>query len=61
MNKKQAFLAAARSWLSQNQLHGPHAFLRFIMLAFVQRLNEVTNEFVFKGGNLLWLYIRTPR
>jgi hypothetical protein len=31
------------------------------MLAYVQRLNEVTDEFVFKGGNLLWLYIKTPR
>jgi hypothetical protein len=59
--KKKTFLAAARSWISQNKLHGPHAFLRFVMLAYVQRLNEVTDEFVFKGGNLLWLYIKTPR
>lgn len=51
----------ARSWISENELHGPHAFLRFVMLAYVQRLNEVTDEFVFKGGNLLWLYIKTPR
>lgn len=61
MNKKKSFLATARSWISKNQLHGPHAFLRFVMLAFVQHLNEVTDEFVFKGGNLLWLYIKTPR
>jgi len=61
MNKKMNFLATARSWISKNQLHGPHAFLRFVMLAYVQRLNEVTDEFVFKGGNLLWLYIKTPR
>ena len=59
--KKKTFLATARSWISENQLHGPHAFLRFVMLAYVQRLNEVTDEFVFKGGNLLWLYIKTPR
>lgn len=31
------------------------------MLTFVQELNKVTDEFVFKGGNLLWLYIKTPR
>lgn len=59
--KKKTFLAIARSWITQNNLHGPHAFLRFVMLAYVQRLNEVTDEFVFKGGNLLWLYIQTPR
>ena len=61
MNKKKSFLATARSWISKNQLHGPHAFLRFVMLAFVQHLNEVTDEFVCKRGNLLWLYIKTPR
>ncbi|MCX6126356.1 MAG: nucleotidyl transferase AbiEii/AbiGii toxin family protein [Proteobacteria bacterium] len=62
MNKKaKTFLATARSWISENQIHGPHAFLRFVMLAYVQRLNDVTDEFVFKGGNLLWLYIKTPR
>ncbi|MFW7382164.1 MAG: nucleotidyl transferase AbiEii/AbiGii toxin family protein [Oligoflexus sp.] len=59
--KKKTFLALARSWISRNQLYGPHAFLRFVMLAYVQRLNEITDEFVFKGGNLLWLYIKTPR
>jgi predicted nucleotidyltransferase component of viral defense system len=31
------------------------------MLTFVERLNRVSNEFVFKGGNLLWMYINTPR
>jgi hypothetical protein len=61
MNKKTSFIKAARSWILQNKLHGPHAFLRFVMLAFVQNLNEVTDEFVFKAGNLLWLYIKTPR
>lgn len=59
--KKKTFLATARSWISENQLRGPHAFLRFVMLVYVQRLNEVTDEFVFKGGNLLWIYIKTPR
>ncbi len=57
----KSFLATAKSWLAEHDLHGPHAFLRFVMLVFVQRLNEVTDEFVFKGGNLLWLYIKTPR
>ena len=45
----------------QNKLHGPHAFLRFVMLVFVEPLNRSSSDFVFKGGNLLWVYIKTPR
>jgi predicted nucleotidyltransferase component of viral defense system len=61
LDKKKSFMAKAKSWIGKNKLHGPHAFLRFVMLVFVQRLNEGTDEFIFKGGNLLWLYIKTPR
>jgi hypothetical protein len=61
MAKSKSFMAIAKSWLTKRQLHGPHAFLRFVMLVFVQRLNEGSTEFIFKGGNLLWLYIDTPR
>ncbi len=61
MAKSKSFMAIAKSWIAKSKLHGPHAFLRFVMLVFVQRLNEGSNEFVFKGGNLLWLYIKTPR
>lgn len=59
---EKSFMARARSWISKNDLHGPHAFLRFVMFVFVERLNQATEkEFVLKGGNLLWVYIRTPR
>ena len=61
MAKAKSFMAMAKSWIIKNKLHGPHAFLRFVMLVFVQRLNEGSDEFIFKGGNLLWLYIKTPR
>ncbi|RYE43291.1 MAG: hypothetical protein EOP48_22995, partial [Sphingobacteriales bacterium] len=61
MAKTSNFMSIAKSWLNKKGLHGPHAFLRFVMLVFVQRLNEGRNEFIFKGGNLLWLYINTPR
>lgn len=61
MLRKKTFMAKATSWLTKNKLYGPYAFLRFVMLVFVQRLNQVTDEFVFKGGNVLWLYIKTPR
>ncbi len=55
------FLARARSWTTKHKLSGPHAFLRFVMMTFVEQLNETSDEFVFKGGNLLWMYIKTPR
>jgi predicted nucleotidyltransferase component of viral defense system len=62
MNEKpKPFLAKARSWAAKNKLHGPQAFLRFVMLVFVERLNQASDEFIFKGGNLLWVYIKTPR
>jgi len=31
------------------------------MMTFVDRLNQVSDEFIFKGGNLLWVYIKTSR
>jgi hypothetical protein len=43
-------MARAKAWISRNEPHGPHAFLRFVMLVFVQRLNDGSDEFIFKGG-----------
>jgi hypothetical protein len=37
------------------------AHLKFILFPFVECLNAVSKEFVFKGGNLVWYYIKTPR
>ena len=61
IKKSKNFLAEAKSWTSKHKLHGPHAFRRFVMLVFVDRLNKHSNEFILKGGNLLWVYINTPR
>lgn len=61
MAESKSLMARARAWSKKNNLHGPHAFLRFVMMTFVERLNSVSDEFIFKGGNLLWLYIKTPR
>jgi hypothetical protein len=55
------FLKKARKWARENNLHGPQAFLRYTMLNFVEAVNKVSSDFVFKGGNLLWVYIKTPR
>ncbi len=41
--------------------HGKQAFARYMMLKFLDGLENTSDEFVFKGENLLWHYIRTPR
>lgn len=62
MNKKpKSVVAQAKSWAKANDLHGPHAFSRYIMLRFAESLSKVSPDFIFKGGNLLWIYIKTPR
>jgi hypothetical protein len=59
--KAKSVLAQARSWANRNRLYGTQAFLRFVIFTFVERINQVSNDFIFKGGNLLWIYIHTPR
>lgn len=59
--KNKSVLAEARSWAAKKKLFGAQAFLRYVILNFAENLNQVTDEFVFKGGNLLWVYIATPR
>jgi hypothetical protein len=59
--KSTSVLSKAKSWATKNNLFGTQAFLRYIIFRFVENLNQVSNQFVFKGGNLLWLYIQTPR
>jgi hypothetical protein len=49
------------NWKKENDQYGKQAFPRFIMLNFLRGLENVSDEFVFKGGNLLWHYIQTPR
>jgi len=48
-------------WKKDNDQHGGQAFSRFVMLKFLDGLQITTNDFIFKGGNLLWHYIKTPR
>lgn len=59
--KRCSVLGQARSWATKHGLFGPQAFLRYIILTYLESLNDVSRDFVFKGGNLLWTYIRTPR
>jgi hypothetical protein len=61
MPKKKSVLAEARSWATRRKLFGTQAFLRYVIFRFAENLNQVSDDFVFKGGNLLWVYIDTPR
>lgn len=61
MADPQGFHSKAKKWAAENDLHGPSAFLRYVMFRFVENLNRESNDFVLKGGNLLWVYIHTPR
>jgi len=58
---KQNFLGLYNSWAAKHNQHGRHAFQRFVMLTFLEAIEEISSDFVFKGGNLLWHYIKTPR
>ena len=60
-DKKQTFRGRAKSWAVKQGIHGPQAFFRFVIFTFLDCLSKESDEFVFKGGNLLWLYIHTPR
>lgn len=61
MTKTSNFLVRAKKWSETNGLKGPQGFLRYVMFHFVELLCETSDDFVFKGGNLLWAYIKTPR
>jgi hypothetical protein len=50
-----------RKWAKEHNQHGNLAFARFVMLDFIEAISECSDDFVFKGGNLLWHYIKTPR
>ena len=61
MPKGKTFFSRAKSWASKVGLFGPQAFFRYVVFTYVDCLAEETDDFVCKGGNLLWLYIHTPR
>lgn len=48
-------------WKKENNMHGPKAMNRFVMFIFLERIMNNLHDFTFKGGNLLWFYIKTPR
>ncbi len=49
-------------WKIEHNEHGPRAMTRFVLIQFVEGLHAVApDRYIFKGGNLLWHYIKTPR
>lgn len=49
-------------WKIAHGAHGPRALTRFVMVKFIEALdNQTPGKYIFKGGNLLWFYIKTPR
>lgn len=49
-------------WKTETNEHGPRAMTRFVIMQFVAGLQQVApDRYIFKGGNLLWHYIKTPR
>jgi predicted nucleotidyltransferase component of viral defense system len=50
------------TWKKENNLHGPMALNKYVMSLFIDDLaNRFDDKYIFKGGNLLWYYIKTPR
>lgn len=49
-------------WKTETGECGPRAMTRFVIMQFVEGLQSVApDRYIFKGGNLLWHYIKTPR
>ena len=59
MNKK--FIVRARKFIKNNNLKPPDGFLKYVIFNYVEAINKISDKFVLKGGNLLWIYIKTPR
>ena len=58
---KKTFFQKAKTWLVKNNLFGSLAFNKYVIYTFIEALQSINDNFVFKGGNLLWHYIKTPR
>lgn len=61
MSESISFVKEYKAWAKLNNQHGKFAMSRFVMLKYLEAVQSVSDDFVFKGGNLLWHYIKTPR
>lgn len=60
-SEPKSVLAKAKAWAVRQKLFGAQSFFRYVIFCFAENINQVSDDFVFKGGNLLWVYISTPR
>ena len=60
-DKSLTIMQEYKRWASANNQLGRHAFARFVMLKYLEAVQSLSTDIVFKGGNLLWHYIQTPR
>ncbi|MBT4791879.1 MAG: nucleotidyl transferase AbiEii/AbiGii toxin family protein [Halobacteriovoraceae bacterium] len=60
-NDSLSIMQEYKQWANTNDQHGRHAFARYVMLKYLEAVQSISKDFVFKGGNLLWHYIQTPR
>ena len=57
-----SFQKELAKWQKETGAHGNLAYTRFVLLKFAEGLSDSSsNKYILKGGNLLWLYIKTPR
>ncbi len=59
--KKLSFEEKFLRWRKKEGLVGPEALNRYAFFSFLEAIAKVSDDFVLKGGNLLWIYTRTPR
>jgi hypothetical protein len=48
-------------WKRDNDQSGTLAWSRFAMFEFIKATNQVSSEYILKGGHLLWKRIQIPR
>jgi hypothetical protein len=60
-SKKLSFQEKFLRWRKNEGLKGPEAMSRYAFFCFVEAISFVSSDFVLKGGNLLWIYTKTPR
>lgn len=59
--KRLSFEEKFLRWRKEHKLKGPDAMSRYAFFLFVEAITKVSDDFVLKGGNLLWIYTKTPR
>lgn len=61
-DQKTVFMEGFRAWKKEHNQNTGEAITRYVMSIFLDELNRLfPDDYVLKGGNLLWHYIKTAR